>query len=404
MKNKQKSTPTISDLIKEVKSGKVPPVYLLCGEEHFLIEKALKSLLDILLQPETRDFNLNLLDGTIVTIQDILSAVEVYPIIADWRVVVVSESLLFQDLQKPTPTDLENDLLDAVEDINSNDPKEIFLDWIHGDPPQNSILIFTVKGPVNIRKPIVKSIDRVGRYVNFEKLEESSSIQRDPLFQSVSKQLAQSDKQITPSAFNFLRTQVNNDTHRFFEEINKAISFVGDKTQISERDIRNLVSPTSSDTIFDLTDSISNRNVNQGLSSLHNILSDGEAPIKINALITRQIRLMVQAKLVLKNNAINFDARRITYQDFVSRFFQPLSKQMAGDLPKTTTVNLLKQNPYVAYKIIQKITRFEEEELIGFLEKTLEADIQLKSNSIPAEYILEQLVYDLCRPPHRKVI
>ena len=402
MKNKQK--PTISDLIKEVKSGQVPPVYLLCGEEHFLIEKALKSLLDILLQPETRDFNLNLLDGTIVTIQDILSAVEVYPIIADWRVVVVSESLLFQDLQKPTSTDLENDLLDTVEDINSNDPKEIFLDWLHGDPPQNSILIFTVKGPVNIRKPIVKSIDRVGRYVNFEKLEESSSIQRDPLFQSVSKQLAQSDKQITPSAFNFLRTQVNNDTHRFFEEINKAISFVGDKTQINERDIRNLVSPTSSDTIFDLTDSISNRNVNQGLSSLHNILSDGEAPIKINALITRQIRLMVQAKLVLKNNAINFDARRITYQDFVSRLFQPLSKQMAGDLPKTTTVNLLKQNPYVAYKIIQKITRFEEEELIGFLEKTLEADIQLKSNSIPAEYILEQLVCDLCHPPRRKVI
>ena len=99
------------------------------------------------------------MDGTIVTIQDILSAVEVYPIIADWRVVVVSESLLFQDLQKPTSTDLENDLLDTVEDINSNDPKEIFLDWLHGDPPQNSILIFIVKGPVNTRKPIVKAID-----------------------------------------------------------------------------------------------------------------------------------------------------------------------------------------------------------------------------------------------------
>ena len=402
MKNKQK--PTISSLIKEVKSGKILPVYLLCGEEHFLIEKALKSLLDILLQPETRDFNLNLLDGTIVTIQDILSAVEVYPIIADWRIVVVSESVLFQDLRKPPSTELENDLLDAVEDIDSNDPKEIFLDWITGAPPQNSTLIFTVKGPVNTREPIVKAIDRVGRFINFEKLEESSSIQRDPLFQSVSKQLAQSDKQITPRAFNLLRTQVNKDTHRFFEEINKAISFVGDRTQIDERDIRNLVSPTSSDTIFDLTDSISNRNVNQGLSSLHNILSDGEAPIKINALITRQIRLMVQAKLVLKNNAINFDARRITYQDFVSRFFQPLSKKMSGNLPKTTTVNLLKQNPYVAYKIIQKIIRFEEEELIGFLEKTLEADIQLKSNSVPSEYILEQLVYDLCRPPRRKAI
>jgi DNA polymerase III delta subunit len=72
---------------------------------------------------------------------------------------------------------------------------------------------------------------------------------------------------------------------------------------------------------------------------------------------------------------------------------------MSGDLPKAATINLLKQNPYVVYKIIQKIIRFEEEELIGFLEKTLEADIQLKSNSVPAEYILEQLVCDLCRSP-----
>ena len=402
MKDKQK--PTISNLIKEVKSGKISPVYLLCGEEHFLIEKALKSLLDILLEPETRDFNLNLLDGTIVTIQDILSAIEVYPIIADWRVVVVSESDLFQDPHKTQPVNLENDRLDEKEDLDRNDPKELFLDWMTGAPPQNSTLIFTFKGIVNTREPIVKAIDRIGKFINFEKLEVSSSIQRDPLYQSASKQLAQFDKQITPSAFHLLRTQVNNDTHRFFEEINKAVSFVGDKTQIDEQDIRNLVSPTSADTIFDLTDSIGNQNVNQGLSSLHNILSNGESPIKINALITRQIRLMIQAKLILQRNSTNLDVRRMSYQDFISRFFQPLSKKMSGDLPKATTVNLLKQNPYVAYKIIQKIIKFEEEELIRFLENTLEADIQLKSNLVPAEYILEQLIYDLCRSSRKRAI
>ena len=397
MKNKQQ--PTISSLIKEVKSGKISPVYLLCGEEYFLIERALKSILDTLLQPETRDFNLSLLDGITATIQDILSAVEVYPVMADWRVVVVSESVLFQGSPKTQSANLESDFLDEVEDLDSNDPTELFLDWLTGNPPQNSTLIFTVKGSVNTREPIVKAIDRIDGYINFEKLKESSSIQQDPLYQSTSKQLVQFDKQITPGAFKLLRTRVNNDTHRFFEEINKAVSFVGDKTQIDEQDIRHLVSTTSSDTIFDLTDSIGSRNVKQGLSSLHNILANGEAPVKINALITRQIRLMIQAKLIQRSNTLNLDARRMSYQDFINRIFQPLSKKMSGDLPKAATINLLKQNPYVVYKIIQKIIRFEEEELIGFLEKTLEADIQLKSNSVPAEYILEQLVCDLCRSP-----
>ena len=60
----------------------------------------------------------------------------------------------------------------------------------------------------------------------------------------------------------------------------------------------------------------------------------------------------------------------MSYQDFISRFFQPLSKKMSGDLPKATTVNLLKQNPYVAYKIIQKITKFEEN-ILENTEKTL---------------------------------
>jgi DNA polymerase-3 subunit delta len=306
---------------------------------------------------------------------------------------------LFQGSPKTQSANLESDFLDEVEDLDSNDPTELFLDWLTGNPPQNSTLIFTVKGSVNTREPIVKAIDRIDGYINFEKLKESSSIQQDPLYQSTSKQLVQFDKQITPGAFKLLRTRVNNDTHRFFEEINKAVSFVGDKTQIDEQDIRNLVSTTSSDTIFDLTDSIGSRNVKQGLSSLHHILANGEAPVKINALITRQIRLMIQAKLIQRRNTLNLDARRMSYQDFINRIFQPLSKKMSGDLPKAATINLLKQNPYVVYKIIQKIIRFEEEELIGFLEKTLEADIQLKSNSVPAEYILEQLVCELCRSP-----
>ena len=72
---------------------------------------------------------------------------------------------------------------------------------------------------------------------------------------------------------------------------------------------------------------------------------------------------------------------------------------MSNYLPNTAQVNLLKQNPYAAYKVIQSIPFFNTEELIHGLEQTLEADVQLKSSQLDPECILEQLVYELCRKP-----
>ena len=68
-------------------------------------------------------------------------------------------------------------------------------------------------------------------------------------------------------------------------------------------------------------------------------------------------------------------------------------------LPTAAQVNLLKQNPYAAYKVIQAIPFFSTDELIHGLEQTLEADVQLKSSQLDPECILEQLVYELCTKP-----
>ena len=74
---RQRAQETTPNIIKEVQGGKVRPVYLLCGEEQYLVESTLKQMLENLLSPETRDFNLTHLDGAEVSVREILSAVEV---------------------------------------------------------------------------------------------------------------------------------------------------------------------------------------------------------------------------------------------------------------------------------------------------------------------------------------
>ncbi len=463
---RQRAQATTPNIIKEIQAGKVRPVYLLCGEEQFLVESTLKQMLENLLSSETRDFNLTHLDGADVSVREILSAVDVHPLMADWRVVVVSESTVFKGQKAPPSPEIirnaaeaaeegnprkaialivkvlgvsaqdivdeNNDFGDAIRDfIKDNrealspedleflrnlpqitaqvddfqhisgaaDDTETLIEWLGAELPKGSVLIFTVKGNVDGRSRLVKLIGRVGRYVSFASIEPGRSGQPDRVYQGVSKKLEKFGKKISPSAFNLLQKRTGNDMHLISEAIEKIIAFVGEKTRVDERDIETLIAQSSFENIFALTDALGKRSVSQALSSLHSILESGEPPIKVNSLIARQVRLTLQAKLLVGKGELKPTVDRMNYQSFADTVFKPLAAKLSNSLPNAAQVNLLKQNPYAAYKIIQAIPFFSTEELIHGLEQTLEADIQLKSSQLDPECILEQLVYDLCKKP-----
>lgn len=459
MKQQRKPLPNI---LREIQSNKVFPVYLLCGEESFLVEGTLKQMLDHLLTPETRDFNLSFLEGTDVTTQEILSQVDTYPVMSDWRVVVVRDTALFKAQQRSTPitvvrnafkiettnaskcistlaklldvtpqqvaerhldfinsvdtliTELETRLtaeerqflerlpqiaqeLDVYStDVGAVDDVELMLEWLQGDLPKNSVLIFTVRGAVNERNRLVRTIDEVGRYRPFAPVEAGPSVNRDPLYIKVSEKLSEHNKQITPRAFTQLRNRTGGDMHTIAEALNKIINFVGDKRQVDEQDIRNVVTQNTYDSIFDLTDAIGKRSAKQALKSLHDVLSSGQEPIPVNSTIARQFRFALQAKLIAEKKELRPFHGRMPLKNFIENIFQPIAEEVGSLLPKSATHNILKQNPYVAYKIFQTLHAFTAEELAIALEKTLEIDTELKTSQTDAICILEQLVYGLC--------
>ena len=55
---KQESQLAAPSIVKEIEGGKVHPVYLLCGDESFLIENTLKQMLDCLLETNDSRFQL----------------------------------------------------------------------------------------------------------------------------------------------------------------------------------------------------------------------------------------------------------------------------------------------------------------------------------------------------------
>ena len=458
---KQKPTPP-PNILREIQANKVLPVYLLCGEENFLIEGTLKQMLDHLLTPEVRDFNLSFLEGADVTTREILSQVDLYPVMSEWRVVIVRDAPFFKNQQRTTPitllrkafkievtdpqksistmekllevnfqqiterhldfinavdilidelgtklTDEERGFIERLPEIaqqldtyaaesDAADDVALLLEWLQGDLPKSSVLIFTVRGAVNERNRVVKAIEAVGRYRSFDPVEAGPSLNRDPLYKKVSEKFAEFDKQITPRAFSQLRTRTGGDMYTIAEAINKIISFVGDKRQVDEQDIQNVVTQNTFDGIFDLTDAIGKRSIEQALKSLHEVLASGQDPIPVNSMIIRQLRFALQAKLIAERKGLRPLRRRMPFSEFTKNIFQPLAEEIKGFLPQSPSDNILRQNPYVAYKIFQTLHAFTAEELITAIEKTLVVDTQLKTSDADETVILEQLVCELC--------
>lgn len=80
------------DIIADVKAGNIKPIYLLHGEEPYYIDLVSDFLENNIVAEENKDFDFSVLYGGDVKMQDVLAAVSSYPMMSDYRLVVVREA------------------------------------------------------------------------------------------------------------------------------------------------------------------------------------------------------------------------------------------------------------------------------------------------------------------------
>ena len=110
-------TLSLNALSKEVKAGKLAPVYYFHGAEETLKEEALASLVDLAVDPANRDFNYDVRYATTLDPKALNSLINTLPMMSDRRVVVIrdvdgwtakspSRKVLLEYLAKPAPETL----------------------------------------------------------------------------------------------------------------------------------------------------------------------------------------------------------------------------------------------------------------------------------------------------------
>lgn len=438
------------DIIKQIEQGEIYPVYLLYGKDDFLVDKTVDKMTKILLDTNTRDFNLSILEGIDTEVPEILTLAETYPVMSDRRLVIVKNLPFFKKGKGPSKTELlknavdaydagsekkavssairalqiydeenlsgiienfvsghgdelETDELDFLSELpelvseadlqfkSSDDEMQYLLEWLDEDLPLSNIVVFTCNEPVDEQSRLVKAIDKVGIVVDF-------SLKQDEVYKWIASKLREYDKKISSNASKKLRDRAGDSIRLISEELEKIVAYVGNKKQIEVDDIEQVVTWSREESIFTFTDAIAKRKISLALLSLHHLLNDREPPIKINAMIIRQIRLMLQARLLVERGIIKKSATRMRYNNF-KNYFGKLPSSASKQLPKSKKYNLLKQHPYPAHQILQSINYYTTEELIKGLEILLEADMQLKSSVSSPKAILEEVIFELCEKP-----
>lgn len=109
----------------------------------------------------------------------------------------------------------------------------------------------------------------------------------------------EAEKRSSPMDQEAIQTLLNNagtNLQTLVVEIEKLSLYAGQGQAINSEMVDQLISRTTEQNVFRLVEDVINGKVDSALSMLYELLKQKEEPIKILALIIRQIRIMLQVK------------------------------------------------------------------------------------------------------------
>jgi len=324
------------EFIKSIEKGDIRPLYYLYGEESYLIEKGVKQLLSRLVSADLRDFNLNVYYGNECTGEDVVAAAQTLPMFAEWRVVQVKNS-----------------------DKLSVAALETLAAYVQDPSPSTCLILQGEK--IDQRKKFFVEMKKRGELVEFKRLYENQ------LLPFIRSEAAEQGKKFQPAAAELLICLSGNNLQDLVSQIEKIILYAGSRDIIELDDVKAVVSDTRVDSVFELANSLGEKNLDKALRNLHALMYDGEAPLLILAMLTRHFRQLWKVRELVE--------RKVPSQE----------------IGKAAGVH-----PYFLQGIVRQCKNYRVAELREVFERFFTLDFALKSGSTKPGLLLERLVIDIC--------
>lgn len=335
---------SISVLKEEIKNNKIRNLYLFYGDEEYLKKTYLGKIEDKILDRQTADFNKIIFEGK-TDLGKLIDACETMPMLSEKKLVVVKDSGFFKSRKKEdgTKKDSKNGHQGSLSELISS-------------VPGHTCLIF-YESEVGGRLKLIEEINKKGLVVNFTRQKPQDLVNWTILTMNTM------GKKLEPNAASLLVDFSDLDMSGLMNEMSKLAAYVGEKERISIADVKAVCARSLKSRVFDLTDAIADSNAPDALKILDELIALKEPIPKILYMIARQMRQLLEMKLLLNEGKRDGEA-----------------------------ASALGVSPYIAGRIARQSGKFNLKVLEKALETCLEMDIAIKSGKLEDKAAAEILI------------
>lgn len=326
-----------TEFLEQAPPDKVPPFVVLLGGEHYLKQLVIQRIAEALFGAEDAQEMLNSVEGKTANWTSIADELRTISMFGGNRCV----------------------LIDGADDFVSSFRSQ--LETYADHPAKSGVLILDVKSwpkTTKLAKKIVKTsllID-CGELKGAQLTSWICGTAKSKYGKTISRNAAQTMTELAGTSIGLLA-----------QEIDKLVSFVGERNQITEEDVQTLVGGWRLETTWAMINGVRDGQLGQALTELNKLIVAGEAPQKLLGGITFVYRKIIQAV-------------RISAQ---TRQLGPALKD-AGvfprDIPATETY-------------LRRLGRVRAEQIPRLLS---DVDMALKGESaLPPRVLIEKLLVEL---------
>lgn len=341
----KRAVQSIQSVIDAAEEGSFGRVHVLLGAERFLIERAIALLKRVSLGDGPPGFNDDVFHGaTSLSGQKIVGAARTLPMMANARFVLV------RDVDKMSTAEQA--------------PLAAYL----ADPSESTCLVL-VGAALHGSSKLAKAAKSTGVVAEAKPL-------KGPTLRRFAKgEAKRRGHDLTGGAAEALLESVGEDLAALDDALERLSLYVGDGAKIDARAVEACVSRIAADSIWGLVDAVGMRDHKTALSAAGSLLANREAPLRILAMIARQLRIVARMREAVRSGLRGKDAA------------------MEAGAP-----------PFKARELSESAKRFTARDLASAFSTIAEADLALKGSRRPPEQILEEAILSLCsgRPRARE--
>ncbi|MFM1944870.1 MAG: polymerase subunit delta [Verrucomicrobiota bacterium] len=249
-------------------------------------------------------------------------------------------------------------------------------------------------GKVDKRRVFYKALAKLGSVEEQEGLSASMRDWEGRAESLVHRRAGEAGKRFVPEAVAVLVASVGPNLGQLFSEVDKVATYVGEREQVTAKDVREVAIHNKQARAFALGDALGERDLAGLLRALDEELweargggSGGEIGL-LYGLISK-VRAMLLAKEMVGEGWIKSLG---DYYRFKSEFEALPEGRFASD----RRYNPRLMNAFVVFRAAQQARNYSREELVWSLERLMECGRSLMSSSLDESVVLQQALVEIC--------